>query len=534
MKKYFPLLILVLGCSKPNPWKIVATMDLDESSKKPVVTRVIDGNTKPASTEGILKDFAPDGVFTTAETVVIRGRNFGRLPTVSICDKPTVIIARTEDGGIISRVPLGIPAGQCPVTVSNTGGTSAPLIINVSRYAAVAVPGSGSFAILDTLTWKELAVIKKGETQFLAFNSDTPVLYAAVKGNCSGNKCPSILLTVDLTTKGGPSVVSEEKIPGGNLLALSYSPVAKTVTAVSNHGLRVFNAAYPLTPVAHRVHRWPAELKASTILSAGVSRDGKLVAVNTTTDNQVHFFDIQVPDVMKKGVSLNLLPDEKARLLKYVDLIWDGSAQYLIALSGDTTASLVVGYHPSFMLMAEVVSPMDNTKDIIVKTVNKTPTMMEKFTPVSVNLVFHGINQAEEVAHSKWKRYYYILMAHSELLPLGKLPMSTPSGAQKAREIFKSVNETTLAQRLDEKNNPKQFIPAKGIYGTMKVAPWGSKALTVKCLPSITGDDFKVTIPCGYEIIDLAGNKNEFRKGGTMESKNMLPPFRFGAAAFQD
>ena len=76
------------------------------------------------------------------ETLWIRGRSFGRQPTVLVGGRPAAVLGRTRDGGIVVRVPPATPSGSEPVVVSNEVGKGERPIA-VRRYAAVLAPGSG-------------------------------------------------------------------------------------------------------------------------------------------------------------------------------------------------------------------------------------------------------------------------------------------------------------------------------------------------------------------------------------------------------
>ncbi|MBN2725339.1 MAG: hypothetical protein JXR95_14840 [Deltaproteobacteria bacterium] len=529
----FAVIMAVAGCAKPNPWKITPTMDLDDPSGSPSISKVIDGGSRHIPWTGITKPFTSDGVFTTGESMIVRGTNFGRLPTVSVCDKPAEIKGRTQDGGIITRIPVGITPGNCEVVVATEKGTSGKKI-KVSRYSAISIPGENSFAVMDYNGNQEISRFSEGDAKALIFSPSSPFLYAAVENNCKAEKCTNNLITVELSTGSKPSIKSREKLPGGKIISLGYSKISKTLTAVCTGGIQIFSTKIPESPVGYSVQKWPESIVIADILKASVSPDGKTVAILQKGKNSAFLIDVQVPDFIRPAGPTVLLQNEKAALLKNIFSYSDGSSSYLTALSGDTSASLVVGYHPSDMITAQIKSAKNSTVKPEILNITKTSLMTEKYTPVSFKLVFHGMNSAEDAGHSKWKRYFYFSMAHSELLVLGRFNLSTPTGAQKAMEVMSKYKETALINRLDEKNNPKKITATTGVYGAISVRPDGKSFLGINCLPIINPKDFSSTVKCSVHSIDLrTGKKTEFGKG-TLKPEQFIPPFTFGTVAFQD
>ena len=57
-----------------------------------------------------MRPHASDGSAVIGETLWIRGRQFGRQPTVTLGGKVAAVVSRTGDGGILVRVPVGTPA----------------------------------------------------------------------------------------------------------------------------------------------------------------------------------------------------------------------------------------------------------------------------------------------------------------------------------------------------------------------------------------------------------------------------------------
>ena len=104
----------VAGCATSGFPDVVDARDVSTTFGPPTISRIPDAGGVRLPQAGAWKG-EPDGVAGPGELLVIEGDNFGRLPTVSIGGRATTIVARTEGGGIVARVPTGIPVGNVPV-----------------------------------------------------------------------------------------------------------------------------------------------------------------------------------------------------------------------------------------------------------------------------------------------------------------------------------------------------------------------------------------------------------------------------------
>ena len=105
------LLASLAGCASSGFPDVVDVRDVSTTFGPPSISHIRDAGAVHLPNAGAWKG-EPDGIAGPGELLVIEGDNFGRLPTVSIGGRATTVVARTEGGGIVARVPTGVPVGQ--------------------------------------------------------------------------------------------------------------------------------------------------------------------------------------------------------------------------------------------------------------------------------------------------------------------------------------------------------------------------------------------------------------------------------------
>ncbi|MBU1241139.1 hypothetical protein KKF84_03170, partial [Myxococcota bacterium] len=408
--------LATLGCAKPQPMKITKTLDLPESDKAPVISTILDYGNYELPTDGSLEQITGDGKFVPGELLIIRGKNFGRLPTVTIAEKATPILARLGDGAIVTRMPHGIEAGTQNVAVSTEKGLHQKPV-KVVRYALAQAPGSKDVVLFDAWNFTKIKSYSVGNVLGIAFSESSSYAYLV-----TGEKSGFVLLTMDLTAAPAPRFVDKKPFKGSTLLGFGYSASRKVFVAATNLGIKGFSVDSPGSPIPSPVQAWSKDIAAKDIIEAALSPDGKNVAIILTTDNTLALFDIQVLHNIKKGPRLKLMPDAKVPLLKSLKFHNEKVGSSLYVLTGDTPASLKVGYHDNKVIVLEVISARDRTLDAKVKIEETRPMMFQKVTPSALTFASRGVSKMEDTAITKWTRYFYFSTFHAELLTLAKLP----------------------------------------------------------------------------------------------------------------
>jgi hypothetical protein len=314
--------------------------DVAETSSAPDVTAIVDVGGGDVPLQGELTMEPSDGVAVIGETLWVRGRSFGRQPTVQVGGRPAAVLGRTHDGGLVVRVPAGTPSGSQPVVVSNEVGRG-ERPVSIRRYGAVLAPGAGQIG------WTDVGVdgpISAGATpvpgvRWLALSSDGRAAYAA------GPQSPGVDV-LDLPAPGAPKVIYRLELGrGGAIVALAAAAAAPVLAVVRADEVMLVDTTSPLHPARSQPRRLPQELREAGIAAVDLSPDGKLLAVATASRNQVLVLDLGTPGKAPVAGTLALAPDVRESVL--CDVAFSPGGDTLWVLSGDTPASLSVGPQPT-------------------------------------------------------------------------------------------------------------------------------------------------------------------------------------------
>ncbi len=521
------ILVFLLGCSKPDAWKIASPTDIPESDSAPKILKLLDmGSYSVPCCGKIRPDIPADGKVMTGETVLIRGSNFGRGPTVSIGDKACDIVARTEDGGIVVKVPSGVPEGAANVVVSNEYGASTARI-TVTRLAAVRVPGA-SMHLLDVATGNKVTDIPGTDTGARAvFSSTAPFLYVY-----TGGVAPS-LLTVNLAAQGKPTIVNRQKLPAGRLFTMGLPGDSRFLIIAVEKGYEIFDLAHPEYPVVHSFIDWPRGIDPGKVVDMALAPDGKVLTI-LQKPNEIKMLDVQVWDKAAMPHDLGpVLKDAQAPMAKALAFLEKNGTTMWVA-TGDTPESLKVGYHPATIEVYGYTGPRDRTSQPEVRHLGTYRLSTEHYTPQFLVPATRGADRAEDARLSSGSFFLYVAAAHTELMTLGTNPLVSPSGIQQGTTMLAQTgNARYRLMRYDETSTEKTFWSTPRIVGALAISADGKKAVSVECepIPDTTKSD--VSFKCGYSMGPVKGDR-VFVKEGTFTKERFLPPFRFGAAAVQE
>jgi hypothetical protein len=334
------LLALVAGsCVGPNHQIIEDRFDISESASTPEITDITDVGGGDVPLSGTLPMQAADGVAVVGETLWIRGRSFGRQPTVVVGGRPAAVLGRTRDGGIAVRVPPLVPSGSAAVAVSNeVGRGERPIAIR--RYAAIFSPGSGQ------VSWAEVGAdgpIAAGATavpgaKFVAMSPDGRAAYFA-------SAAGSALDVVEIPAPGGPKQAYRLDLGGGAVQAMAVATRAPVLAVVRQQDVLLVDTTSPLRPARSVPRALPKEVAMGKIVAADVSPDGKLLALAMESDNQVVLLDLGPRGRAPALGTIPILPEVRASVL--VDVAFSPVGDTLWVVSGDTPRSRAIGPQPT-------------------------------------------------------------------------------------------------------------------------------------------------------------------------------------------
>ncbi|HXT96347.1 MAG TPA: IPT/TIG domain-containing protein [Polyangia bacterium] len=335
------LAALGAGCAGPASTIVDDPFDISETTGAPEISAIVDAGGGDVTLAGPLAMEPSDGVAVIGETLWVRGRSFGRQPTVQVGGRPAAVLGRTRDGGLVVRVPAGTPSGAQAVVVSNEVGKS-ERPVNVRRYAAVLAPGSGQIG------WSELGAdgpVATGTTpvpggRWLALSSDGRAGYVA---EATGGSID----VVDLPAPGAPKVIYRLALrPGGGpVVALAAAARAPLLAVVRANDVVLVDTSSPLHPARSEPRAFPQAVRDAKVVAADISPDGKLLAVATEAGNQVVMLDLGPAGHTPVAGMLAVAPEIRESVL--ADVAFAPGGDTLWVLSGDTPRSAAVGPEPT-------------------------------------------------------------------------------------------------------------------------------------------------------------------------------------------
>jgi hypothetical protein len=313
----------LVGCAGAGFPDIIEPNEIPSALGAPSIDRVRDAGNVRIPIAGGWKGES-DGVACPGELVVIEGDNFGRLPTVNIGGRATGVLARTSGGGIVARVPGGVPAGKITVSVSQPKGKSQKEL-TIRRLSVVVHDGKVHL----------LEVQKDG----LAPIGQPLALPGAHTVRLSGDGAAAYLLagekivTVDLTGLR----ISQEMRLSHKAHALTSAVDAPLVAAIGDGKLTLFSTKVSSRPAPYEAIDLPKDARGAHAFE--LSPDGKLLAALLPEGNKLVVLELQEsPPALRPFTTVDLLPGERLPLVR--DLSWASDGETLWVVSGDNVQSL--------------------------------------------------------------------------------------------------------------------------------------------------------------------------------------------------
>ena len=311
------------GCGGLWP-AVVEDREIDPGSSAPRITRVRDvGSPKLPDTGAWIG--ASDGVVVPGEVLLIEGSNLGRLPTVTLGGRGASILARTEGGGILARVPKGVPAGTVEVVVAHGSGR-ASATVNLHRLVVLL---HHDLLHLVEITKSGLGApsppVQIAGAHSVRLHPDGGVAYVLANKR---------LVVVDLAAIPAPRIVGEIALrhAATQLAASDRAPILVAVGAGQMTFIVAKDALHPSpyepVPLSH-------ELVGAVAFA--LSPDGKSLAALVPDGNRLEIFDIEQPRAPKAKASLPLLPEARLPLVR--DLAWSVDGETIWVVSGTSTKS---------------------------------------------------------------------------------------------------------------------------------------------------------------------------------------------------
>jgi hypothetical protein len=333
------------ACAGTSPSAVVETRELPQSSGAPRIERVVDVGGQDVPLEGVLDATASDGVAVIGEALWIRGAGFGRQPTVKVGGRPAPVLARTADGGIVTRVPAGSPSGDVDVDVDTRAGHGRGAL-RVRRLALALTPGAGSVAWSDVsapASRSEGHVAVEGKVAVpgarrLALSHDGRAGYVA-------GRSADRMTVLELPAPGGPRVGFQLQLGGGDVVAVAAG--ASRLLVVTADRIDAFDTHSPLRPARMRPFTLDAEVTRAGPFAAALSPDGRTLAVALRRRNQVVLLDVSSSrgGPARVVTTVDVEPDTLVEVL--VDLQFTPAGDLLWVLTGRTPDNRAAGPRPA-------------------------------------------------------------------------------------------------------------------------------------------------------------------------------------------
>ena len=276
-----------------------------------------------------------DGYAVIGETLWVRGKSFGRQPTVMVGGRPATVWSRTGDGGLLVRVPVGAAVGTTELSVKQERGTAATSL-TVRRYAAVLAGGHLTWLDLGGDEPKVASELAVSGGRFLRMSPDGRAAY--VIGGAG-------LDVFEITAPHLPERQGTSRLGGGPIVAVGGGLSATQLAVVRAEDVVFVDVSAPLRPVVREARPLPPAVRAGRPVRAELSPDGRALAVALAEGNRVVLVDVERSG--EGAITSEVALDRETRAPVIADLAFAHDGRTLWALAGDTAESKPIGPQPT-------------------------------------------------------------------------------------------------------------------------------------------------------------------------------------------
>ena len=505
--------VVAWGACGASGSSVVDARDISKAGGAPSVSRVTDlGDFGQIPRSGSLPRADSDGQFVVGELVLIEGDDFGKLPTVQIGGRPAAVEARTGGGGIIARIPAGVPTGPAEVEVSHPQGRGSKSI-DVMRYAFVVQPNEGKLHVITRRAGSAPALattLDMPGLQSVAYSPDGQAAYALLQA--AGEETAGGVAIIVTTAGGGPKVVRRLRLPMKQPMFLEVAADAPLMAIVdANAGLLV-DLQDPRTPALHE----PFALKIgprgamprAVVLDAG----GNTLAVLVSEGNQVVPFDVSDAASPRRGTVLVAAPDVRHPVLRA--FAYAPAGDQLWAVSGDTELSIAAGQH------ATEIIPIDVTHG------QAAPFSLEPAAPivgagapvVAASSRRQAIAPGTSIRSTTKTAAVVVSTVHPEFLAIANQP-----AANITPEMLAADAEPGIVLRTDLEGEAQVLLHTSGIATGLAVSHDSTTVAAAVTRIIRTGGAFKLEF--GVTFVPLAGGDDQYvRLGDVNLTARLLRP----------
>ena len=326
-----PMLALSLcACASAGLPDVVDPLDIKAQSGTPTITRIRDAGSALVPRIGAI-DAVTDGVASAGELLVVDGRGFGRQPTVLVGGRPAEVLGRTRGGGVVVRVPRGVPTGLVDVSVTTSGG-AARLATPMRRVAVAVVADKLRYVTVGTDVTVVAGTLPVPGARAVRIDGSGAVAFVlADQGAASrvtvvdlGRTSPSSLGTLEITHRAN---------------ALATAALASRLVVVGDASLTLVDTTSVRRPVFYDAVPLPRE--AFGARAAELSPDGRVLAL-LLDGNRVAALDVSNPGPAQLVSVVDVLPGERQALARALAFSPDGQTLWVVSGASAETHPQVI------------------------------------------------------------------------------------------------------------------------------------------------------------------------------------------------
>jgi hypothetical protein len=523
------VLAFVVGCT--NGWpEITDVREMGGSLGGPSVDRIRDMANPDLPVQGALTGAEPDGVATPGELLLVEGSGFGKQPTVRVGGRPAAVLARTDGGGVIVRVPTGIATGSVRVEISTPRG-HAEGSIPMRRFGLVAVSENSHVHILeiDHETHPFGHPLGLPGAQKVRFSHDGSTAYVVAQPAGGGPR----LHTIDMTAPQGPRLTTTQEIPDSRVVAFSAADSGAMLAIASDTRIHLVDISNPRRP-----SRWPPLALAEPVVRAHVvgvalDPDGKTLAVLSARGNQVRLYDITNPRDLKLVTTVDVLPDVRAPVVRELQFSIDGETLWVV--SGDNAESLTTGPQPTRLTAIRLLGGDEKEKEKGPRVVSVWRTMAVPGATAPIGL---AVSRGQPVASGTTirippeKAAVFISGVHSSLFQLGGLELATEAGVKQADAVLRPLGQPGMMIRADINGGGGPIFSTPQVLGSVDLSPDAQVIVATACRAVTRASAIELSF--GIVTAMLWGNPSpRFVPLEKVGAEQLRPPLRLGEVRIQ-
>jgi hypothetical protein len=519
------MVALGIGCSSTGWPTLVDVRDIGATFGAPEISRIRDMGNPYVPVVGDIEGAESDGVATPGEMILIEGSGFGKQPTVMVGGRPAALDGRTEGGGIVVRIPVGVAAGSVTVVVSTPKGKSEKAL-PMRRYALVAVGEKNHLHVLE-VGGKEAHPfghpLELPDAQLVRFAHDGSAAYVVAQGPTG----PARLHTIDMTAAGGPRLVRTQNLPERVRMAAAAADNAPVLAIVGETQVFLFDTHHSKEP-----GRWPGiplsePVSKAGVVAAAIDPDGKLLAILTARGNQVRLFDVSNPKEHNLVTTIDVLPDTRAPVVRDLQFSVDGETIWVV--SGDNAESLAIGPQPTKLTAIRLPPPPEKGPRVI--SVWKTMPVPGATAPLGL-----AVSRGQPLASGATirippeKAAVFISGVNANLFQIGN--GATPAGARKIEAVLKPNGQPGMMIRADINGGGGPMFATQQVLSSVDLTPDAQTIVATGVRAVARGGDVEVSF--GVVTCALWGKPEpRFVPLEPVGAEQLHPPFHLGQIRIQ-